>query len=249
MVVNIPSGNKAYQDEKNLSLLGVIFDDNELHQCVSEVKRSCFDIQGQEKFNNFVNSVSDTGFNVITMNKLHITSWQVGEGLAESYLINHHNCHFPWSSNRDLKNPKTSLTGADLVGFYGNEFAFGEVKTSSEERYPPQVTSKQKDGLNTQINNLCSNKNLQKILIQYLFYRLKDDQKYKNALKKYLQDDNDYNVFGVLVRDTEPNIADWRYLQNNLHPHNTNRVFLIALYLPEGGINQLHELVATGGEE
>lgn len=245
---NMPSGEETYKDNEQLSLLGIRYSENELQQSIIEVKKFCFDTTERDRFNNFVNSISDTGFSVLTMNNLQITSWQVGEGLAEAYLTNHFSCYFPWSSNRDLKNPQSSLTGADLVGFYDNEFAFGEVKTSSEERYPPQVTYQQKDGLNTQLNKLCNDKNLQTTLIQYLFHRLKGGQKYKNALKKYLQDNNDYNIFGVLVRDTEPNIADWYYLKNNLQPHNTKRVFLIALYLPKDGIEQLHQLVSEGGK-
>lgn len=245
---NMPYGQEIYSDKQNLLLLGIAFNNNELQQCVTEVKKRCFDAQGQDDFNDFVSSISDTGFNSVTMNNLQITSWQTGEGLAESYLINHFSCSFPWTSNRDFKNLKSSLTGADLVGFYDNKFAFGEVKTSSENRHPPQVTSKAQYGLNTQLNKLCSDKNLQSTLIQYLFHRLKGDQRYENALKKYLQNNNDFNIFGVLVRDTEPNIADWNYLQNNLKSHNIGSIFLIALYLPEDGINQLHKLVSTGSE-
>lgn len=246
---NMPLGQVEYADTKKFLLSGISFNDNQLQQSVTEVKNSCFDVQGQEKFNSFVSSISDTGFQNTSINNLPITSWQVGEGLAQAYLISHHNCHFPWSSNRDLKNPKSSLTGADLVGFHQGKFVFGEVKTSSENRQPAQVTSKKTDGLNTQLNNLCSDKNLRNTLIQYLFHRLNDNQNYKDALKKYLINDNDFTIFGVLVRDTSPNIRDWHYLQNNLQPHDRKRIFLIALYLLEGGINQLHELVATRGEE
>ena len=245
---NMPSGQVVYKDNEKLSLLGVSYDDNELQASVAEVKKNCFDSVGQDNFNNFANSISDTGFKDDAIHKLPITSWQVGEGLAESYLTNHHHCHFPWSSNRDLKNPKSSLTGADLVGFYKNEFAFGEVKTSSEDRCPPQVTSNKQDGLNTQINKLCNDKNLRITLIQYLFHRLKDNPDYKLALTKYLGNNNDFNIFGVLIRDTQPNIADWNYLQNNLKPHNIKRIFFIALYLPKNGINRLHQIVTKEGE-
>lgn len=246
--MNMSSGKVIYKDNKTLSLLGISFDSDQLQRSISEVKKNCFDTRGQDDFNDFVNSISDTGFNALTMNNLQITSWQVGEGLAETYLTNHFSCHFPWSSNRDLKNPNSSLTGADLVGFYQGKFAFGEVKTSSEERCPPQVTFKKQDGLNTQLNKLCNDKDLQKTLIQYLFHRLQDDKNYKDALKEYLKDDNNFNIFGVLVRDTTPNIEDWRYLQNNLNPHNTKRIFLIALYLPKEGIDQLHKLVSARDE-
>lgn len=167
---NMPLGQVEYADTKEFSLSGISFDDNQLQQVVAEVKSSCFDAQGQEKFNSFVSSISDTGFKNILINNLPVTSWQVGEGLAQAYLISHHNCHFPWPSNRDLKNLTSSLTGADLVGFHQGKFVFGEVKTSVENQQPPQVTSKKTDGLNTQLNNLCSDKNLRKTLIEYLFF-------------------------------------------------------------------------------
>ncbi|MFV9691942.1 MAG: hypothetical protein ACNY01_13410 [Desulfobacteria bacterium] len=69
--------------------------------------------------------------------------WEVGEGeaIAEAYLTHHRDSFFPWPDGRDIRKPKSSLPGADLVGFHKNNektrFAFGEVKTSKENKTPP----------------------------------------------------------------------------------------------------------------
>jgi hypothetical protein len=67
--------------------------------------------------------------------------WRVGEALAEAYLVAHRTCKFPWPDGRDARKAGSSLPGADLVGFQQHggtdRFAFGEVKTSGEIRYPP----------------------------------------------------------------------------------------------------------------
>jgi len=171
----------------------------------------------------------------------------VGEGFAEAYLTDHFECDFPWSNNRDLKNPNSSLTGADLVGFHQGQFAFGEVKTSTEQEYPPQVTSK-KDGLNAQLKKLCHNHDGRWRLVQYLFHRMTNKVKHQEACTAYLKDNNNFYVFGVLVRDVEPKIKDWDYLKKYLNVHKQNRVSLVALYLPKnGGIKKLHAHVLSKG--
>ena len=69
--------------------------------------------------------------------------WRVGEALAETYLVDQKGCFFPWLDGRDERKSVSSLPGADLVGFQCNGtddfFAFGEVKTSTENKYPPGV--------------------------------------------------------------------------------------------------------------
>ena len=47
-----------------------------------------------------------------------VFDWQVGEAMAEAYLVDHRQCEFPWPSGRDLRNPEASPAGADLVGFH-----------------------------------------------------------------------------------------------------------------------------------
>lgn len=206
----------------------------------------CFDARGQEAFENYMHSLTDTGFSQISVLLPTVRDWQVGEGFAEAYLTAHYSCSFPWSNNRDLKNPNSSLTGADVIGFYQGQFAFGEVKTSTEKTHPPQVTSKKADGLNTQLQKLCDDHDMRWFLVQYLYHRIKDSTEYQTACKAYLNDKKSFTVFGVLVRDFEPNIADWDYLKNHLTVHKKNKVYLIALYLPKNdGIQKLHTRVLS----
>ncbi|MBA5249916.1 MAG: hypothetical protein FE834_10395 [Gammaproteobacteria bacterium] len=236
---------EVYKDKGKFSILGVSCNETELLSIVPEIKNACFDVDGQIQFQNYIDNLSDTGFNA-PHQAYSVKSWQVGEGIAQVYLEKCCNVTFPWSSNRDLKNPASSLSGADLVGFHQEKFAFGEVKTSQEEATPPQVTSKA-DGLSKQLERLCLDVNLRWTLIQYLFHRCKDQSSYKKACEYYVQDNQDFNIFGILIRDTKPDIADWNYLNKHLNSHNTSRVSLTAIYLIiTNGINALPNLVSGG---
>ena len=133
-----------------------------------------------------------------------------------------------------------------MVGFYQGKFAFGEVKTSTEKKSPPQVTSKKGDGLNTQLNKLCADQDLRWTLVRYLFHRQKNSDEYRRACEAYLKNNNDFYIFGVLVRCIDPILNDWNYLKNHLRVHEQNKVFLIALYLPiNDGIKKLHACVLS----
>lgn len=81
-----------------------------------------------------------------------------------------------------------------MVGFHQGQFAFGEVKTSTEQKYPPQVTSKKDDGLNTQLKKLCHDYDSRRILVQYLFNRVKSTTEYKEACIAYLKDNKNFYV-------------------------------------------------------
>lgn len=245
----LPVGKAIYQETHNgICIEGIAYSEDDLNQSSQIVADICFDTPGQEDFKNYILSLTDTGFSPINTVLPKVRDWQVGEGFAEAYLTAHFSCYFPWSNNRDLKNLNSSLTGADMVGFHQCQFAFGEVKTSTEQKYPPQVTSKKGDGLNTQLKKLCHDHDGRWVLVQYLFYRVKSTTKYQEACKAYLKDDKNFYVFGVLVRDVEPKINDWDYLKKHLEVHGQNRVSLVALYLPENdGIQKLHACVLSKG--
>ncbi len=247
MTNSLPKGTAVYQKDNNrFSINGYSFTDNDIENSAQIVADICFDNSGKNKFESFMNTLSDTGFSPPKTQSLTPKDWQVGEGFAEAYITAHASCSFPWSNNRDLKNPSSSLTGADLVGYHKGNFAFGEVKTSKEKNTPPQVTSKKSDGLNTQLNNLCSNNDLRWVLVQYLFHRQDDSIEYKNACKAYFESKNNFYVFGVLIRCTQPTIDDWKYLDKNLQVHKNDRVSLIALYLPvDDGIKKIHACVLS----
>ncbi|HUW67422.1 MAG TPA: hypothetical protein VMW20_05160 [Candidatus Nanoarchaeia archaeon] len=245
----LPAGNAIYQEIHNgMCIQGISYSEDDLNQSAQIVADICFDSLGKKDFEDYLLSLSDTGFRKINAVYPTIRDWQVGEGFAEAYLTAHFSCFFPWSNNRDLKNPNSSLTGADLVGFHQGQFAFGEVKTSTELKYPPQVTSKKDDGLNTQLKKLCHNHDIRWVLIQYLFHRMKGKTEYREACISYLKDNKNFYVFGALVRNVEPNINDWNYLKKHLEVHEQNRVSLVALYLPQNdGIQKLHACVLSKG--
>ncbi|MEA3478956.1 MAG: hypothetical protein U9R60_12295 [Bacteroidota bacterium] len=245
----LPAGKAIYQEtHSGMSIQGISYSEDDLNQSAQIVADICFDTRGQEDFENYIRSLSDTGFRPINAVFTKIRDWQVGEGFAEAYLTAHFSCYFPWSNNRDLKNPNSSSTGADMVGFHQGQFAFGEVKTSTEQKYPPQVTSKKDDGLNTQLKKLCHDHDIRWVLVQYLFHRVKSTTEYQEACIAYLKYNKNFYIFGVLVRDVEPKRNDWAYLKKHLEVHGQNRVSLVALYLPKNdGIQKLHACVLSKG--
>ena len=73
-----------------------------------------------------------------------VSNFRIGELVAEKIVESRYSAKFTYNSDRDLKNPNSNNTGADLVGFIEMEdgavnFLFGEVKTSEEHTNPPGV--------------------------------------------------------------------------------------------------------------
>jgi hypothetical protein len=180
-----------------------------------------------------------------------VKDWQVGESLAEAYLVDHKDCEFPWPTGRDLRNPKASPAGADLVGFqkHGNSrrFAFGEVKTSAEEKWPPQVVTG-RHGLAKQLEELRDANQIKDHLIIYLCHRAPNsswEKGYRESVTRYLQDATDVSIFGFLVRDVAPKPDDLQSRAKLLAkgcPKETS-VELHALYLPPKSIGSLSKNV------
>ena len=146
-------------------------------------------------------------------------SWRIGESIAEVVLEGEYGARFYWNELRDARNPHGNKTGTDLVGFIETDgevlFLFGEVKTSSEQRRPPQVMTKS-DGMENQLRDLYSNPKKQKTLIKYLASKTRNlaptdpfKKDYSEALKNYYYpDDCKCQLFGVLVRDIEADEED-----------------------------------------
>ena len=168
--------------------------------------------------------------------------WAVGEALAEAYLTKSLGIQWPWNMERDKRNPRASLPGADIVGFIpsGSQFrlALGEVKTSTEKRYPPQVMSGRTGGIVNQIETLASDLGIVHQLLTWLHPRCKGTE-FENAFNYsvtgYLNSGNkDAALFGVLIRDTIANELDLMARGKSLgatvsNPASCN---LIAIYLP-----------------
>ncbi len=188
-----------------------------------------------------------------------LSNWRVGEAIAEAYLTHRRGCFFPWPMSRDVRRPGSSLPGADLVGFVrladGDRFAFGEVKTSAEGRYPPAVMGG-RSGLRRQLEDLRDDVALRDQSVRYLAMRAGDAawrERLREAAMRYLRDSCDVGLYGVLVRDVPPGERD---LQGAVAELGTGcpdamRIALIGLYLPEGRIGSLAEDVRSavrGGE-
>ena len=181
---------------------------------------------------------------VLTAQSTESRPWAAGEALAEAYLIETENIVFPWNIERDKRNPSSSLPGADLVGFIAEgtsyRFALGEVKTSSEKAYPPQIMSGRPGHMGHQIDSLAGEDGMTIIyqLIRWLHSRTKGsqfEQAFKCSSTSYFNSGRKSIVlFGILIRDTSPNKRDVSIRGDALRQKLTQptRCKLIALYLP-----------------
>ena len=169
--------------------------------------------------------------------------FRVGEAYAEIILEEYFTCRFHWNELRDARNPKGNKTGADLVGFVEIDgeilFLFGEVKTSSEDRRPPQVMT-YSDGIEKQLLDLYNNPSKRLILISYLKSKARlfsDEHQFKidleKGIKSYYSENNKYQLTGVLVRDIEANEQDILSSYNKLKENILDPVGLqlLALYV------------------
>lgn len=110
------------------------------------ITAAVFDDSGRFDIAAILAGVTTTDFELSNLARALLVStepepWRVGEAIAEVYLTAHRECLFPWPDGRDMRKSGSSLPGADLVGLRAigasHTFAFGEVKTSSEKKYPP----------------------------------------------------------------------------------------------------------------
>ncbi|ROL59900.1 hypothetical protein D9V87_03865 [Bacteroidetes/Chlorobi group bacterium MS-B_bin-24] len=217
---------------------GVSFSDIEYKELLkNEVKDKLLDTpQRNEMISNLKALKSETGFEVserllidiqyLQNPKVDVQDFRIGEAFAEVCLEKHFNCRFYWNELRDARNPKGNKTGADLVGFIeiGNEilFLFGEVKTSSEQKSPPQVMTNP-TGIENQLRDLYRDQNKRCILISYIQNKigLSKNRNFQNdfnnaILNYYRQNEGKYMLYGILVRDTDVNENDVRVSYNKL---------------------------------
>lgn len=167
--------------------------------------------------------------------------WVVGEAIAEAFLTQEHNVVWPWNMKRDKRNPRASLAGADLVGFKVEgskvQFAFGEVKSSSDPNSPPGVM-KGRSGMTNQLKNLAEDFSLICRLIRWLFPRCRTEshkELFNVAMELFAGSGNKAMfLYGVLVRDTPPIEKDLRKsgrkLAEVISPPAICRLF--AVYIP-----------------
>lgn len=273
----IPRGTECFNaDCSPVIARGLVYSEDELETALGgPVLAILRDDAGNEVLSGLLTGVAETEFQKESVGRILSykripEDWRVGEAIAESYLNVHRACIFPWPAGRDKKNPESSQPGADLVGFQHTDdtarphrFAFGEVKTSSERRWPPQVMYG-RHGMVRQIESLRDNKEVKDHLVRYLGHRIlgtgwryqynKEGASYVlvvlgdlhlvwqnqflEAASRYLADPTDVSLFGVLVRDVEPRASDLRNRAETLAsdcPEQTS-IELTAIYLPENSI-------------
>ena len=222
-----------------------------------------FDNEGTADIAALLESVPGTDFasdeiTRILNNDTPPKEWEIGEAIAEAYLTHHRDSYFPWPDGRDIRKPKSSLPGADLIGFHENNeetrFAFGEVKTSKENKSPPQVVRYGDHSLNRQLMNLRDKKPLRDRSVVYLGHRaIRSDWQgtYQKAAENYIKNQGSgVTIFGVLVRDIPPNSDDLAASRQMLSENCPGKILveLLAIYLPAGSIGTLKDKVMETGK-
>lgn len=158
---------------------------------------------------------SDTLIKLLSSNNSHIKPWEIGEAFVECALKDEYNIKWPWNSERDKRTPKASLPGADLVGFYKDgettQFFFGEVKTSTEKKTPPNVVTG-RHGIINQLEIIYGTRSIRLSLIKWLHIRCKNTEMwpyFQEAVETYLKSkEKSVILYGALMRDIDPQEKD-----------------------------------------
>lgn len=230
----------------------------------SNVRNRLKDTPGLIVVENHLKAVVSTGFEVENLKTLlnsdvqEERGWAVGESFSEAILEQELGVIFPWNLSRDLRNGNASPAGADIVGFINDggqhKLLFGEVKTSEENRYPPQVVTS-RTGIANQLETLGTSSTILITLIKWLVHRCKETEyePYFNEAVKYLFSNSNQGMYlvGVLVR---PNIT---VNENDLRRRATKlgntfngtvtKALLLAYYLPHSLVD--FATLAIGGDQ
>ena len=247
-------------DKPQCSGVGLQWDSDNLNAALHDrVSAVLFDDEGESNIREILSGLAETDFAQDGLRRIlkgpdQIEAWRVGESIAEAYLTDHRSCTFPWPDGRDERKSGSSLPGADLVGFglddSGHCLAFGEVKTSSEHRNPPSAMYGH-TGLKRQLEDLRDDEAIRNDLVKYLSHRAESaswKDRFRQAVKRYLDNSSDIQLYGYLVRDVEPDQGDLSARVDDLDngcPEGT-RIELLALYLPQGSLNRIGDRLTSG---
>ncbi|ACL02400.1 conserved hypothetical protein [Desulfatibacillum aliphaticivorans] len=258
--MNIPVGGLEYSiGSEQVKGRGYSWTSLELNSALSgPIAEIVFDDAGKAEVEPLLLGVAETDFQKdeverILGNGKPPEDWRVGEALAEGYLVNNRKCFFPWPDGRDERKSGSSLPGADLVGFQFDDgddyFAFGEVKTSSESKYPPGAMYG-RTGLKQQLEDIKDSEEIKDDLLIYLAYRAANapwKKRWQRAAGNYLQNKNSIRVFGFLVRDVPPHPDDLQVRVEKLSQNRRTgmKIELLAVYLPPDSISSLSEKVVN----
>lgn len=243
---------------------GYSVNDNHIYQTFMEnnVRNRLNDVDGQAIIENHLRTLAATGFEIENLEILlnarspEERDWAVGESFAEAILQEELDAVFPWNHARDLRNENASLPGADIVGLVndGGQFKLllGEVKTSIENRFPPQVVTS-RHGMANQLETIGTDFTRLITLIMWMVHRCKGTEyetNFNEAVQHLFSSQNQgICLVGVLVR---PNIvANVNDLQSrgialgNIFNGTVTKALLLAYYLPHS-LNDFANL-AIGG--
>jgi hypothetical protein len=254
----IPKGKRCYAQQKDqVNAEGFSISEVELDNILRQkVVGLLSDDSGKEHISQALLAVTTTEFETERLREIlnqpsPIYDWQVGEAIAEAWLTDHRNCNFPWPTGRDLRNKNASPAGADLVGFQSQSdsyrFAFGEVKTSTEAKYPPGVVTGRHNVIE-QLETLRDSSPTKHQLFTYLAHRAPNATwhgNFQQAAKRYLNNGADVALFGLLIRDVRPDVKDVQKRLTRLakgRPAETH-IEILALYLPPSSIDKLEKKV------
>ena len=237
------------RQDRQVSWQGVSMKDGDAFNSFisNEVSVRLYDEEGKAEFETYLQDLADTGFardsleEILAAEISEKPSWAAGEAIAEVYLSRECEITWPWNMERDKRHPNASLPGADLVGFIveggATRLVLGEVKSSTHSGTPPSVMNG-RSGLMHQIDNLANDLSLVSQLLIWLLPRCKGtdhETLFKAAVRIFLKSGNKaLALFGVLIRDTQPNELDLRTrgitMAGKLQCPTT--CCLIAIYLP-----------------
>ena len=253
-----------YDDQdRQVSWRGVSMEDGDGFNTfvTGDVASRLHDEEGMTDYKADLRSLANTGFArdrlqaILDAEIPEERDWAIGEAIAEAYLGREHDITWPWNMERDKRNPRASHPGADLVGFKitGDDvrLVLGEVKTSRDRQTPPGVMSG-RSGMIRQIEQLVNDLSLICQSLKWLHLRCKGtahEASFKTAIGLLLESGNKaVALFGVLIRDTQPNELDLKArgqtLAGSLQAPTTCQ--LIAIYIP-CSIADLPVRVSGGG--
>jgi hypothetical protein len=250
----------------NVDWQGYNVNNNNTYQTFMEtnVRARLNDTEGQATIESHLRSLATTGFEENNLETLlnsrtqEERDWAVGESFSEAILETEINAVFPWNHARDLRNENASLPGADIVGLIDDngqyKLLLGEVKTSVENRYPPQVVTS-RHGIANQLETLGINATRLITLITWLVHRCKGtgyEPNFNEAIK-YLFSNSNQGIYlvGVLVRPNitanEDDLKSRGTTLGNTFNGTVTKTLLLAYYLPHSLVD--FATLAVGGDQ
>lgn len=210
---------------------------------VRRVSAKLAESDGTEELRQHLIELETTGFDLGGLlrqveNSPRAKDWEIGEAFAETALEDGYEAMFPWPTGFDKRTRKASLPGPDLVGLQRHaapRFVFGQVKSSSENRVPPQVVNSTEDCLRNQMIQLRHRPTDRQTLVSWLLVRMRGtnwEDAFNEALKRYSK--GDLWLVGVLVSGSrDPVETDLTNICAGIdHEPGKAEVHLLGFYLP-----------------